>query len=115
MKARKALAAAMKRLRGDAGLSQAALAERANLSTQHIAALEQGRKEPSLSTLDALSKALGVSVPELFVPNDRTPRRGFVLELSELLTPLSSAQRERVLVIVREACALAVRKRARGS
>lgn len=106
MQASKALAAAMKRLRAHTKLSQAALAERAGLSTQHIAALEQGRKDPSLGTLDALARALGVSTAELFVPDDRTPRHGFVNEVSELLGGLTTAQRERVLVIVREACAL---------
>ena len=111
MKARTILAAALKRLRARSGLSQAELAERASLSTQHIAALEQGRKEPSLGTLDALSRALSVSHAELFVPDDRTPRLGFVAEVAELLAGLSQAQRERVLVIMREASALARRAR----
>lgn len=106
MQARKILAAAMKRLRAQSKLSQAQLAEKTGYSTQHIAALEQGRKEPSLATLDALSRAFAVTHAELFVPDDRTPKLGFVAEVSELLAPLGPAQRERVLVIVREACAL---------
>ena len=103
----------MKRLRRSAGISQAVLAERAHLSPQHIAALEQGRKEPSLSTLDALARALDVSIPELFIPDERTPRYGFVPEIAELIAPLSKAQRESVLVVVREVCSVAAAKQRR--
>lgn len=59
-----------------------------------------------MATLDALSKALGVSVAELFVPDERSPRAGFARDIGELLEGLAQPQRERVLVIVREACAL---------
>lgn len=107
MQARKALSAAMKRLRAESKLSQSELAELASLSSQHIAALEQGRKEPSLTTLDMLAKAFGVPLPELFVPDERAPRRGVGAEIADLVNGLTPAQRERVLVIVREACALA--------
>ncbi len=112
MKAGKALAAALKRLRGASGLSQAALAERANLSTQHVAALEQCRREPSLATLDALSNALGVGVPDLFVARGNGRRRGTpypseIAELVQAMAALDSNQRTRVLTILREACALA--------
>jgi transcriptional regulator with XRE-family HTH domain len=113
MQSGRALAGGLKRLRSQAKLSQAALAERAGLSTQFIAALEQRRKEPSLATLDALSVALGVSVAELFVADERTPRAGFAAEISGLIDDLSSVQREHVLVIVREACALAAARRGR--
>jgi transcriptional regulator with XRE-family HTH domain len=111
MQAGRALAGGLKRLRLQSRLSQAALAERAGLSLQFIAALEQRRKEPSLATLDALSKALGVQVAELFVAEERAPRGGFVSEIAELLNSLSHNQRERLLAIVREAHALAATKR----
>jgi transcriptional regulator with XRE-family HTH domain len=46
-------------------LSQAALAERANLSTAAVAALERGvRSAPYRSTVDALARALGLSAAE---------------------------------------------------
>lgn len=111
MQAGQALAAALKRLRGAAGLSQAALAERANLSTQHIAALEQCRREPSLATLDALSEALGVAIPDLFVARASTRRRATqgdseIYRLADALAGLSPAQRARGLAILRELCAL---------
>ncbi len=114
MQANKALAGALKRLRAEQGLSQAALAEQTGLSVQFIAALEQRRKEPSLATLDVLSRALGVTVAELFVPDSRMPRQGYAAEISTMVESLDAAQRERLLVIVREAHALATAPRARG-
>ncbi|MEY4514949.1 MAG: hypothetical protein RLZZ450_7071 [Pseudomonadota bacterium] len=66
-----------------------------------------------MATLDALSRALQVSVAELFVPDDRTPTAGFAAEIAQLLGVLSSQQRERILVIVRESCALITSKRPR--
>jgi transcriptional regulator with XRE-family HTH domain len=109
MQASRALAGGLKRLRANSKLSQAALAERAGLSLQFIAALEQRRKEPSLATLDALSRAFGVPVSDLFVHDERAPRGGHVREVSELLHGISSAQLDHILAIVREARALAKR------
>jgi transcriptional regulator with XRE-family HTH domain len=111
MQAGRALAGGLKRLRAQSKLSQAALAERAGLSLQFIAALEQRRKEPSLATLDALSKALGVEVAELFVADRRAPRGDFVSEIAELVSSLSGRQREHLLAVVREIHALASHKR----
>ena len=51
----------LKEVREQAGLTQPQLAERANLSKAGIADLEQGRREPSWSTVLALCTALGVS------------------------------------------------------
>jgi DNA-binding XRE family transcriptional regulator len=45
--------------------SQEALAEAADLHRTHVGFLEQGRREPSLSTLLILADALGVSVERL--------------------------------------------------
>lgn len=57
-----------KRLRAErerAGFSQADLAQKSNLSQGHVAQLEQGRKTPSLDTVDRLAEALGVEGPTL--------------------------------------------------
>lgn len=74
------LAQNMKVLRKRRGVSQEELAEQTGLSSQFVAALEQQRKEPSLTTLDSLSKALGVTVAELFVEQlEEALRRGQVI------------------------------------
>jgi transcriptional regulator with XRE-family HTH domain len=46
-------------------MSQAALAKRARLTRVYITRLESGKQDPSLSTINALAKALRVPVTEL--------------------------------------------------
>jgi transcriptional regulator with XRE-family HTH domain len=46
-------------------MSQAILAKRAHLTRVYITRLEAGRQDPSLSTINALAKALGVPVTAL--------------------------------------------------
>jgi transcriptional regulator with XRE-family HTH domain len=53
-------AAALKRLREEAGLSQAALAEKAGMNVFGVAKLEQGVREPGWATVLKLAAALGV-------------------------------------------------------
>lgn len=50
----------LKRLRESSGLTQAKLADLAGMNQFGIAKLEQGVREPSWSTVQALAKALGV-------------------------------------------------------
>jgi transcriptional regulator with XRE-family HTH domain len=51
----------LRELRKQAGLSQEALARKANLSLATITKLEQGRVQPSWETVKALAEALGTS------------------------------------------------------
>jgi transcriptional regulator with XRE-family HTH domain len=51
--------------RQKAGLTQEELAERADVSARFISFLETGRRQPSLSTLHALSKGLRISMQDL--------------------------------------------------
>jgi transcriptional regulator with XRE-family HTH domain len=53
-------AAALKRLREERGLSQAALAEKAGMNVFGVAKLEQGVREPGWGTVLKLAAALGV-------------------------------------------------------
>ena len=55
----------LKRLRVGKDMSQAALAKRAGLTREYVNKLEAGKQDPSLSTLNALAKALGVPVAAL--------------------------------------------------
>jgi transcriptional regulator with XRE-family HTH domain len=55
----------LKRLRVAKDLSQAALASRAGLTREYINKLEAGKQDPSLTTISALAKALGVPVTRL--------------------------------------------------
>jgi transcriptional regulator with XRE-family HTH domain len=66
----------LKELREQAGLTQPQLAERANLSKAGIADLEQGRREPAWSTVQALCAALGVSCEAFNQPPAERPDAG---------------------------------------
>jgi DNA-binding XRE family transcriptional regulator len=55
----------IRRLRKERGMSQATLAKRARLTRLYITRLEAGRQDPSLSTISAVARALGVPVTAL--------------------------------------------------
>ena len=59
------LGARIASLRQGFGLSQAELAKRLHISTSAVGMYEQGRREPSVDTLIALSKEFGVSLDYL--------------------------------------------------
>lgn len=50
------------------GLSQEKLAERAGLHRTYICDIENGARNVSLENIDKLARALGISVPTLFLP-----------------------------------------------
>lgn len=52
------------------GLTQQALADALNVSYTQIQGWEHGRRTPSLETAMRLSRALGVTIEELFVLDD---------------------------------------------
>lgn len=58
-------------LRCKAGMSQSALAKKLGVSPSTIGMYEQGRREPSINILIALSREFGVTVDYLLTGNDR--------------------------------------------
>jgi DNA-binding XRE family transcriptional regulator len=66
----------LRSLRESAGYTQAGLAEKAGLSTQAIAALEQGTRSPTWDTVRRLAHALNVGVEEFKVKLPPEPAVG---------------------------------------
>jgi len=62
----KAFGKNVRRLRLLRGMTQEKLADRANLSLQHIGAIERGTGNPTLLSMERISTALCVSIEELF-------------------------------------------------
>jgi len=60
----------LKRLRGERGWSQAALAERLDVSRQTVIALEKGKYDPSLPLAFRISRVFGLPIEELFETNE---------------------------------------------
>ena len=73
----------IRRLRKQAGLTQAALAEKAGMARPNLARIEAGRYRPALDTLERIASALGYSVSMLVsaqtIPHkerqQKTPRK----------------------------------------
>ena len=53
--------------RKDVGLSQASLAEKADISEIHMSNIERGKKNPSADVLCRISEILNISVDVIFV------------------------------------------------
>lgn len=62
----RALARNVRRLRKVRGLSQDALADAVGIQTPAVSHIENRRGNPTLATLEALAKALGVRFGDLF-------------------------------------------------
>ena len=62
------LAENVRAFRKEHGLSQEELADRCELHRTYIGSVEREERNVSLSTLEVLSQALGVSVAELLTP-----------------------------------------------
>ena len=68
--------ARVRALRESQGLSQVELARRAGTGRAALRLIEEGRRDPSLTTVDSLARALGVAVVVLFSTEKvRTPSR----------------------------------------
>ena len=65
----------LKLIRERKGLSQRALAYKAKMSYTFLCNVENGKVDPSLSTLKRLAKALHVTVSELVKEPKPKPRR----------------------------------------
>ena len=67
MRGRQTLGKRIRHYRESAGLTQEALARAADIGRVTLVRLEKGEQTPRFKTLDAISKALGIPVPELLV------------------------------------------------
>lgn len=88
------------RIRHEVGLSQEMLAIRANISQAQLFALEKGQYEPKLGTLNALAKALGVTIDHLTseTPLPPVPQTAIeaAIECSEgRIVPFGKSQKKR--------------------
>ncbi|ADJ64394.1 XRE family transcriptional regulator [Herbaspirillum huttiense] len=60
------LGSAIQLCRVKQGLSQSALAEKANCSVSYLSMLENSKRDPTLSTIKSIAGALGVPIEILF-------------------------------------------------
>lgn len=67
---------AIKSRRAGLGLKQAFVAERVGISQAHYSSIECGRDNPSIPTLEAIARVLGVSVVNFLSDNLDLPPPG---------------------------------------
>lgn len=70
----KALGERIRKIRKIEGMTQEYLAEKLEISTQHMSNIENASKKPSLALLMDLAELLGVTLDELLA--DSYPRKG---------------------------------------
>lgn len=91
-------------LRRKKGWSQAELAQRLHISPSTVGMYEQGRREPSIGTLVALSQEFGVTVDYLITGNRRAitdPENRPSTECTlDALTMLKHLSREELIVLL---------------
>lgn len=88
----RSLGAEIRRLREDAGLSQAAVARAAGISPAHEGYVEAGRREASMDVLLRLGQALGADLSVRYFPaTGPAIRDRWQLAMSEALVPLVGA------------------------
>jgi transcriptional regulator with XRE-family HTH domain len=95
----KQLGTRIAQLRKRAQITQAELAERVDVATETISRLERGATLPSLARLQAVARALGLELYELFDRQKRVAgRRG--LAMDRLVSVMGARSPEDIQVIV---------------
>lgn len=89
----KAVGAQVQKLRNSKALTQAGLAEKADLSTNYVGQIERGQANATLPSLIAIADALEVNPSELLAPLDKTPRDS-ILALQERIQEIEQATQD---------------------
>lgn len=81
---------AIKLCRSRKGMTQSALAKKAEISVPYLSQLEQGKRDPTLSAVERIAKGLEVPLNILFfLGADRNEIDGMKSELAEKLSHLA--------------------------
>jgi transcriptional regulator with XRE-family HTH domain len=85
----KVLGQRIKKARAEAGYTQEVLAERANLSTDHVSHIETANTKLSLPAIIAIADALGVSVDKLLSDNVHQSKAHLLDEVADLFSDVT--------------------------
>lgn len=84
----------IQRIRHERGLTQAELAERADVSPPYISHIERGVKTASLDTLARIAESLGVALDSLLLGQPGSDQHTYGAEIYDLLDECSTVQRQ---------------------
>ena len=92
----------IKQFRKLRGLTQEELARLTNLSVQYIGAIERGERSASISSLNAISEALGISLKDLFKFGEEEKvksKKYYEMVIEELIRELRNKTPETIMLI----------------
>lgn len=98
----KKIGSRIREIRNQKHMSQAALAEKANIHLSHISDIENGKSTLLLPTFIRLTEALQVSADVLLRPNIPEVNMIYKSEFAELLSDCTPAEIDSILRIVKE-------------
>jgi transcriptional regulator with XRE-family HTH domain len=93
------LGARLRAQREAVGLTQAALAEKAGVTSNYVGVLERGLKLPTLDTLIVLAKALDVNPAELL--GDLRTKDGWVDDMLAVAEAIPESRRPMALAVLK--------------
>ena len=86
-------------LRKELNLTQAGLSEKANISVYYMGEIERSEASPSLSTLNDIANALGVTIGDLFPSKQETSGK-IISDITTMLTVKTPDVED--LILIRE-------------
>ena len=92
MKLNEIIGKRIKYIRTEKGISQEELAEAADITTNYIGQIERGQRNPTLSILENIASALGITFSELFNEFDYTvyPSIECISEVTDIIMLLET-------------------------
>lgn len=96
----KGIGKCIRRYREEAGITQEKLAELADISTNHLGAIEREVKTPTMDTFVKLLNVLGAEPNEVLQEVVPVPRKEHLSRLEEKVESLSPKQQEKVFHIL---------------
>jgi transcriptional regulator with XRE-family HTH domain len=93
------LGAKARRLRKERGLTRQELGDISGLSPNYIGGVELGQRDPSVSTVEALARGLGIPVAELFGPTQ--PLSEKAIEMARLFSEAPEKIQRALLDVLR--------------
>lgn len=87
----------IRKARKELNKTQAVVAEMANISQTHYSSIENGKESPSIATLARIADALGLSVRDLILDEEKNP--------TQPLPETTLAQRSEKAAVLIPSCA----------
>ncbi|WP_303868597.1 helix-turn-helix domain-containing protein [Acetobacterium wieringae] len=86
------------------GLSQEKLAEKASCHPTYIGQIERGEKNPTIESIGKITRALGISLSELFekIDIENPSQRGILTQCYELILAKNRVEQEIIYHILLE-------------